>query len=56
MSSDTKEKIQKMLYHLSTENLAAADKQLKSIIKIKTDRLFNQQYEKVKNSFKEEKR
>lgn len=54
MSSVTKQKIQSMLFHLSTENRAMADKELKSIIKLKTDELFNKQYEKVKNTFKQE--
>jgi len=56
MSSVTKQKIQSMLFHLSTENRAMADKELKSIIKLKTDKLFNQEFEKVKNTFKQEKR
>lgn len=56
MSSDTKQKIQQMLFHLSTENRAMADKELKSIIKLKTDELYKREYDKVKNSFKQEKR
>jgi hypothetical protein len=55
MSSNTKQKIQQMLYHLSTENLAMADKELKSIIKLKTDKLYNREYEKVKTTFNKEK-
>lgn len=55
MSSDTKVKISQMLYHLSTENRAAADRELRDIIKIKTKQVFDREYAKVQNSSRKEK-
>ena len=55
MHAETKAQISKMLYHLSTENRAAADKTLKEIVKSKVDHAFNTQYQKVKSTFSKEK-
>jgi hypothetical protein len=54
MSSETKAKINKMLFHLSNENRAGADKELQQIIKLKTQKVFDQEYQRIKNSFAKE--
>ena len=55
MIPETKVQISKMLYHLSTENRASADKQLKEIVNSKVQNIFNKEYDKVKSSFSKEK-
>lgn len=55
MHAETKVQISKLLYQLSTEDRAAADRTLKEIVKNKVDRVFNMEYQKVKNTFSKEK-
>lgn len=55
MQTETQAKISKMLYHLSTENRAAADAELRAIVKSKVQNAFDKQYQKVKDSFSQEK-
>lgn len=47
-------KIQKMLYHLTDENPAAAAKELKSILNHKVNEVFNREYEQVKRQYSQE--
>ncbi len=55
MNTDTKSKISKMIYHLGTENRAAANKELRQIIEDKVKIQFDKQYQKVKDTFSKEK-
>lgn len=55
MSSNTRVRISQMLYHLSNENRAAADRELGEIIKIKTKQVFDRELQKVKNTLSKEK-
>lgn len=54
MNGETKTKIAKMLYHLSNDNRASADKELHEILKIKAKNAFAKEYEKVKRTFSKE--
>lgn len=54
MSSETKAKINKMLFHLSNEDRASADRELQQIIKLKTQKVFDKEYQNVKNTFAKE--
>lgn len=54
MEPEIKSKIAKMLYNLGTENRAAADKELRNIIKTKVKHSLSREYEKVKATFSKE--
>lgn len=54
MEPEIKAKIAKMLYNLSTENRAQADKELRHIIQTKVKNSLSREYEKVKASFSKE--
>lgn len=53
--SEIKNKISNLLYNISTENRAAADRELANIMKLKIKSLLDSEYEKVKSSFSQEK-
>lgn len=52
--SQAKTKISQMLYDLANDNRAAADKKLGEIIKLKTESVFEREYQKVKDTFSKE--
>jgi len=54
MEPQIKSKIAQMLYNLGTENRAAADKELRDIVKSKVKNTLSREYEKVKASFSKE--
>ena len=54
MQSEMKAKISKMIYHLSEENRASAESQLREIVKMKIKDSFTKEYQKVKDSFSQE--
>lgn len=54
MTGEVAQHINRFFYNLSLENLADANKELKSVIGKKVDTIFNQEYEAVKNSFKKQ--
>jgi hypothetical protein len=53
--SEIKNKISNLLYNISVENRAAADRELETIMKLKIKGLLDSEYEKVKASFSQEK-
>ncbi len=55
MIAETKAQISKLLYHLSNDNRAQADKVLNNIVESKVKSRFNNEYEKVKSTFSKEK-
>jgi hypothetical protein len=55
MTNEAQAKIQKMVYNLTTENRAAAGRELKDIIDIKVKNAFKREYAQVLQSFKENK-
>lgn len=54
MEQDTQSKIAKMLYHISVEDRAKANADLKEILQSKVKRVFDSHYEKVKKTFSKE--
>jgi len=54
MAQDVKAKVGKMIFHINTENRAAANRELKDILNIKVQNLFDEKYKKVVSSFSKE--
>lgn len=54
MSTEIKTKVTKMIYNISTENRAAANRDLKEILDLKVKKSLSREYEKVKASFSKE--
>lgn len=54
MQSDIKARIGKMIYHLSTENRAAANAELQEIMKQKVNAIYNAEYAKVRAAVSQE--
>jgi hypothetical protein len=51
MTSEVQGPIQKFLYHLSMEDYANAEKEIRKVEKLKVQKIFEEEYEKVKKSF-----
>ena len=54
MEPQIKSKVAKMLYNLGIENRAAADRELRDIVKSKVKNALYKEYQKVKASFSKE--
>jgi len=55
MTNEAQAKIQKLIYNVTTENRAAAGRELKDILDTKIREAFRREYEQITQSFKENK-
>ena len=51
MTSEVQGPIQRFLYNLSVENYAQAEKEIKTVVELKVNKTFQEEYEKTKKSF-----
>lgn len=51
MTSEVQGPIQKFLYHLSMEDYANAEKEIKNVVTVKVNKTFEEEFEKSKKSF-----